>query len=286
MASPSAVGYAGALMSRSVRTLDFVHRLLSRSALLTRLAILLRNQCRAVIKYRLMTTHQIEKSGEEWLLGRLAPHCRTVVDVGANRGTWSAAVLRHAKQLERLVAYEPGRRAAEILRERIGVRRELLLVELALSDHSAAAERFYELPDGGNTSSFSLPAESGAIETAVAVSTLDAEAERLGLLQIDLLKVDAEGHDFAVLRGARRLLAEKRIRFVQWEYSDVWIPAGATLAATLAYMNDFGYRSLLLKGDGLFRFDYDLFGEFFTFSNFVSVREHDLHLVGEVHELL
>ena len=273
-------------MSRSVRSLDFVHRLFSRSSVITRLAILLRNQCRAIIKYRLMTTHEIEKSGEEWLLERLGPHCRTVVDVGANRGTWSAAVLRHARELDRLVAYEPGRRAAEILRQRLGGRPELLVVDRALSDHSAAAERFYELPDGANTSSFSPPTEAGAVATSVVVSTLDTEAERLGLQQIDLLKVDAEGHDFAVLRGARRLLAEDRIRFVQWEYSDVWIPSGATLAATLAYMSDFGYRSLLLKADGLYRFDYDFFGEFFTFSNFVSVREHDLHLVGEVHELL
>lgn len=273
-------------MSRTVRALDFAHRILSRSSAITRASILLRNQCRAVIKYRLMTTHQIEKSGEEWLIARLAPHCRTVVDVGANRGTWTAAVLRHASQVERVIAYEPGRRAAAILRERIGDRSELLVVERALSDHSAESERFYELPDGGNTSSFSPPAEPGAVETAVVVSTLDAEAERLGLEQVDLLKVDAEGYDLSVLRGARRLFAENRVRFVQWEYSDAWIPGGGTLAAALAYLNEYGYRSLLLKGDGLYRFDYDLFGEFFTFSNFVSFREHDVQLLGNVRELL
>lgn len=273
-------------MSRSVPALDSVHRLLSRSSAITRAALLVRNQCRAVIKYRLMTTHQIENSGEEWLIIRLAPHCRTFVDVGANRGTWTEAMLRHVSKIDRGIAYEPGRRAASLLRKRLGERSELTVIERALSDHVAPSQRFFEMPDGGNTSSLSPPADFGAVEIDVEVSTLDAEADRIALDRIDLLKIDAEGHDLAVLRGAERLLARNRIRFVQWEYSDAWMPAGATLAAALAYMTNLGYRSLLLKRDGLYRFDYERFGEFFTFSNFVSLREHDMHLMGEVRELL
>ncbi len=273
-------------MSRSISALDSLHRLLSRSAAITRVAILVRNQCRAVIKYRMATTQQIEKSGEEWLIRQVAPHCRTFVDVGANRGLWTAAMLRHATLIERGVAYEPGRRAAALLRQALAGREDVLVVERALSDHAAPSERFFEMPDAGHTSSLSAPPESGAVETVIEVSTLDAEAERLGLEQIDLLKIDAEGHDLAVLRGAERLLQEKRVRFIQWEYGDAWIPAGATLAAALETMTRHGYRTLLLKGSGVYRFDYARIGEFFAFSNFVSVREHDLHLLGDVHELL
>jgi FkbM family methyltransferase len=273
-------------MSRSVSAIDSLHRILSRSSTLTRAAILIRNQCRAIIKHRLATGHEIDKSGEDWLLSRLAPHCTTFVDVGANRGTWTAAFLRYATKIERGVAYEPGTRAAAILREQFASRPELQIIQRALSDHTSNAERFFEVPDAGNTSSFLPPPEPGAIEREVEVSTLDAEAERLGLGAIDLLKVDTEGYDLAVLRGARELLGGGRIRFVQWEYSDVWIPAGATLAAAIEYLASFGYRTFLLKAEGLYRFDYARFGEFFTFCNFVSLREQDLHLGGAVRELL
>ncbi len=254
--------------------------------MLTRAAILLRNQCQGIIKYRLATSHEIEKSGEEWLIRQLAPHCRTFVDVGANRGSWTAALLRHAPHIERGVAYEPGRRAASMLRERLAGRPEILVVERALADRPAASARFFEMPDAGHTSSFSPPPAPGAIATDVEVTTLDIEAGRLGIERIDVLKVDAEGHDLAVLRGAERLLREGRVRFVQWEYGDSWIAGGATLAAALAFMSAFGYRSLLLKGDAVYRFDADRFGEFFTFSNFVSVRDSDLAILGEVRELL
>jgi len=45
----------------------------------------------------------------------------------------------------------------------------------------------------------------------VATTTLDACADQAGLDQITLVKIDAEGHDLAVLRGARRLFAEHPI---------------------------------------------------------------------------
>ena len=274
-------------MSRSISGLDFMHRLLSRSSLATRAAILLRNQCRAVIKHRLMTAHQVEESGEEWLLSRLAPLCRTFVDVGANKGTWTAALLRHAPQIERGLLFEPGRQAAAVLRERFGEKTALEVVECALSDQAAASMPFFEQPEAGNTSSLSRPPDGeSALETTVRVSTLDLETERLRLERIDLLKVDAEGHDLAVLRGGRRLFDQGRIRFIQWEYSDVWIPSGATLAAALNYLHQFGYQTFLLKRAGLYRFDYERFGEFFTFSNFVSMRGEDLSLAKEARSIL
>lgn len=267
---------------------DRLHRRLARSPFVTRIAIRLRNQCRAIVKYRLMTTHQVEESGELWLAERVAPRCRTFIDVGANRGEWTAMMLRYAPAGVRGVLYEPGAKASAMLRERFASRDGIDIVQRALSDRPASGVPFFEEPDAGNTSSLSRGASTAeARETTVDVTTLDAEAERLALERIDLLKVDAEGHDLGVLRGAERLLRERRVGIVQWEYSDSWIAGGGTLAAALSLLDGFGYRTYLLKRGGLYRFDYALFGEYFTFSNFVSLRESDLAaLTPVVHELL
>uniref|UniRef100_A0A7S4UDJ2 Methyltransferase FkbM domain-containing protein n=1 Tax=Alexandrium monilatum TaxID=311494 RepID=A0A7S4UDJ2_9DINO len=54
---------------------------------------------------------------------------------------------------------------------------------------------------------------SGEVETI----TVDAIAKRHGLHHVDILKVDAEGHDFAVLQGARGLLESGHVTLVVWE---------------------------------------------------------------------
>jgi hypothetical protein len=62
--------------------------------------------------------------------------------------------------------------------------------------------------------------------------------------------------------------------------------AGATLSAALALFERYGYDSFLLKQDGLYRFDYDTFGEFLTYANFVSIRRGHSPFEVQVHELL
>src|SRR5258708_19337738 len=133
-------------MPRSLPSLDRLHQWLGTSSLVTRCALLLRNQTRAVIKYRLMTTHEVHGSGETWLAERVGPRCRTFVDVGANRGEWSRVILQHAPNIERAILFEPGKRAAEMLREAFASRSDIQIVEAALSDHQEAAARFFHEP--------------------------------------------------------------------------------------------------------------------------------------------
>ncbi|HEY6138859.1 MAG TPA: FkbM family methyltransferase, partial [Thermoanaerobaculia bacterium] len=160
------------------------------------------------------------------------------------------------------------------------------VVEAALSDREAEDALFFEEPGAGETSSLTRgAATAAAVERRVRVTTLDAALAALGIGRIDLLKIDAEGNDLAVLRGAAALLRERRANAVQWEYGDGWPLAGATLGAALSFLDANGYESFLLKGGGLHRFDYGLFGEFFTFANFVSV-PRGAPLPAEVRELL
>jgi hypothetical protein len=73
-------------------------------------------------------------------------------------------------------------------------------------------------------------------------TTIDACAEDAGLGQIALVKIDTEGHDLAVLRGARKLLAEHRILAVQFEYNHRWIAARSFLRDAFDLLLPLGYR--------------------------------------------
>lgn len=52
---------------------------------------------------------------------------------------------------------------------------------------------------------------------SVECETVDGLCRTLRIDQIDVLKVDTEGHDLAVLRGAERMLTEGRVRFIYIE---------------------------------------------------------------------
>jgi hypothetical protein len=68
-----------------------------------------------------------------------------------------------------------------------------------------------------------MVAHDGADATEVKTGTLDAEAERLGLERVDLIKIDVEGHEPKVLAGAQRLLRERRIGAVLCEFNEIWL---------------------------------------------------------------
>jgi FkbM family methyltransferase len=263
-------------MPRTSATLDRVHRWLARSRTITRAAIAVRNQCRAVIKYRLMSDHDVRVSGEQWLATLLGAQCRNAVDVGANRGEWTEMLLERAPNLERAVLFEPAGAAAATLREKFAARGQVTVIEAAVGDRECADAPFFVEGGDGEMSTMTLGASTpAAVESRVRVTTLDAELARLGIDRVDLLKIDVEGNDLAALRGASGLLRQQSVAVVQWEYGDAWAPSGATLAAALDFLESLGYRSFLLKRDGIYGFDYDTFGDFFTYANFVSFRNTD-----------
>ncbi len=145
----------------------------------------------------------------------------TFVDVGAQIGYTAVCAGRLLRPKGRLVLIEPDERALPQLRDHArqlqgrGLRVDLL--ELAASD------RERELPlllDDvvGHARLMELGMRSGAPSTPVAAVPLD---ELLGRLDatVDLLKIDAEGHELQVLRGARRLLESGMIGNILLEYN-------------------------------------------------------------------
>jgi FkbM family methyltransferase len=165
------------------------------------------------------------------------------------------------------------------LKNRFSPSEVIEIANVALSDSTGSLE-FYEEPDAGTMSSLARGfSGSGAIRRTVDVSTLDVEVEGRGVKFVDFLKVDVEGFDLNVLRGAKGLLAQQRIGLIQFEYTDAWAIAGNTLRAAYDLLNAHGYEVFILKRDGLYRLEYRKYGEYFTYSNFVAVSPTRLNYI-------
>lgn len=136
------------------------------------------------------------------LLPHLADARTTAIDAGANKGIYTHHLRR---RYARVVAFEPLPQMARAL-ARAAPRAEVH--QIALSDQHGTAR--LTLPVGFN--------ELGSIETAVKSQTAVAgplEAHDVTVKPLDsfafdnvgLLKIDVEGHELAVLDGARGLIA-------------------------------------------------------------------------------
>jgi FkbM family methyltransferase len=203
------------------------------------------------------------------------------VDVGANIGMWTETALR-APDVRGGLLLEPSEEAVAILTQRFGAAAALRILCAAAGD-TAQEVVFYEEPGAGETSSVVFGAsDSRCRAKAVRMTTVDAEIGQLGWSSIDYLKIDAEGYDFHVLRGASKLLAAKRVAIGQFEYGDAWRLSGNTLTFALHWLADLGYECFLLKGSGLYTPRPEEYGEYFGYSNYVFCNSDSKALLGSL----
>ncbi|HEV2734156.1 MAG TPA: FkbM family methyltransferase [Longimicrobiaceae bacterium] len=154
-------------------------------------------------------------------LERLLRPGMTVVDVGANTGLYTVICARLVGPGGRVHSFEPVPGLGGRVRENAELN-GLANVEVYGSGLGARAGSFrlHLSGSGGDGWSSLYPSEwTGPEAVEVPVETLDGWMDRRDVERIDLLKVDVEGAELDVLRGARRSLAEGRIGAVVVEFN-------------------------------------------------------------------
>jgi FkbM family methyltransferase len=162
----------------------------------------------------------------------------TFFDVGAHTGETSSTALANFPQAE-IFAFEPHPPAFSLLQQNItACRPRFRAFQLALSNRSGKAPFFqYGTLATSNSmvedSQYAIRTKHSATRATVDCETLDGFCQAHGVAQIDVLKVDAEGHDLAVLQGTERLLAGGRVKFVFLEFNSMLPREGSTGGALL-----------------------------------------------------
>jgi len=242
--------------------------------MIARLAVKLRNQCNCVIAYQLGETNNSDKNGEAHILSVIAPQCNNFIDVGANVGNWTGDFLTYNNQAQGWL-YEPSSQCASKLKSRFA-NNQITVRNVAVCDFIGQTS-FVEEADCGEGSSIAGThlLQGDFREREVEVTTLDMEFCNTNTV-IDFLKIDAEGYDLKVLHGAKNLLADSRIRFVQFEYNTHWLRNGSTLHDAIEFLERHGFSCFLIRSTGLHRLDYAFWGDFFRYSNFLAVKKECL----------
>jgi FkbM family methyltransferase len=139
-------------------------------------------------------------------LQRLLKPGMTFVDVGSNKGDFSLIAAQVMNDDGRVLAFEPMPENCRWIRKSIELNgyRSIRLFELALSDEQGRALLYLGKRSGWH----SLLPKEGRETIEVPTRTLDAVLAESGDAHVDVLKVDVEGAELPVLRGAERTLAD------------------------------------------------------------------------------
>ena len=207
------------------------------------------------------------------------------IDIGANQGDWTAALLArlppqsHDPARARLDLFEPAPALAENLRNRLALIDKAGIAKLhaaAVSDAQGTAKLAIMSAHGGtNSLSYDKDTARQAMEfVEVAKVTLADFCAAENITHVHLAKCDAEGHDLLVLRGARDLLASGRIDVFQFEYNHRWVYAHAFLKDVFDLIEGLPYRVARVQPRSIEVFEaWHPELEHFFQSNYVLVRQ-------------
>jgi FkbM family methyltransferase len=178
------------------------------------------------------------------LVPRLCPRDRAFLDVGANHGIYSWAASRVTS---RVIAVEPNPTVAAALARAFDGRVEVIAA--ALSDRSGTVTLQVPLHGGKPlTTRGTLDASGHGAAECQSIDVPCHRLDELSLPPLGMIKIDVEGHERAVLDGARATIERDRpVLLVELEERHA---PGATRAVP-AMLADLGYDGWFLLGGEL-----------------------------------
>lgn len=185
----------------------------------------------------------------------------TVFDVGANVGELTLLFSRFASD-GRVHAFEASRSTFERLEAICAAARppNVVLNNLALSDHNGTIRlHVFDEPLSAFNSladrpmkNYGLDIEPLRVEETPAV-TLDHYCAENRIEKIDLLKIDVEGAELQVMRGAARMLGSRSIDCLTFEFGQTTFDMGNKPGEIEEFLSGMGYNIRnIVKGDPVF----------------------------------
>jgi len=179
-------------------------------------------------------------------LARLGFHPRFVVDVGAYEGHWTALCKTYFPDADVLMIEAQPSKAATLSAFAVQCDGQVTTEIALLGPADGLSVPFHEMETGSSVLAENSPtARSTSQRTTVALDTLlGARPQR-----VDFLKLDVQGYELEVLKGAHKALAEAE--FVLMETSLMPVNQGCpTFAEVMRFMDGQGFRLFDLCDQG------------------------------------
>jgi FkbM family methyltransferase len=187
-------------------------------------------------------------------LRRLLSPGATFVDIGANIGWFSLLAASLVGPTGRVVAIEPNPRNVALLRQSAKDNGfdNIDVVAVALGERPGAAALETDGSNGRLIPVDGPPAQAVVASFVVAVYPLDSVLNEVGVTRVDAIKIDVEGAEPLVIRGATRTISESRPLLVS-EFFPLALDSSPWGNARhyLAMLRALGYRLSVIGREGV-----------------------------------
>lgn len=229
---------------------------------------------------------EIDVTGEASFLSVCLEKVRSrlpvVFDVGAHVGDYTREVLKRSPRA-RVFVFEPHPKTFASLGE-LAELPNVTPLNLALGERDGELP-FYDYRDMDGSFHASLYREvietlhhAPSVTHTVAVRRLADVAAEYGVDRIDLLKVDTEGHEYAVLEGAEPLIRAGAVDVIHFEFNEMNVISRRFFKDFWDFLPEYDFYRLLPDGVLHIGKYIPLACEIFGFQNIVCVRkDHKLY---------
>jgi FkbM family methyltransferase len=218
------------------------------------------------------------QSGEVNFLRRVLTKMKNpvVFDVGANEGEYAKLVLKFNDEAE-IHTFEPQPYTFSRL-EKLSRKKGVHTANLALGDRSGRIALY----DYDQTGSPHASPVQGVIkktwkkeekEFKVNVEKLDNYAKNKNVGKIDLLKIDTEGYEYKVIKGASEFISKGKVSVIQIEFNKMNIESKTFLRDLIDKLADYKIYRLIPNGSVQIKNYRPIEHEIFGFQNIVAVHE-------------
>lgn len=186
---------------------------------------------------------EMMENGEAWLIEQYAQNWGVVFDVGANMGLWTNFVKKNNKESV-IHAFEPVQKTFKCLSDNVSSNKKIYLHNIALGAHTDEALISIFSEDHG----LSSISRKDSFETSkttsekIHIETVDSFCKAQNINSIDMLKIDVEGYELEVLKGASDMIKKGAVKMIQFEYGSTYIDARIYLADVFTFFQDKPYK--------------------------------------------
>jgi len=205
--------------------------------------------------------------GEVELCHHISKDCNMLLDVGARNKSHIVDSIYDAKKQFHL--FEPLPQFVAELKEKYKDFTGVNVHQTGLGSKDATLDFFEASQSFINRKVFKQEKPS----LQVPVTTLDKFCDKNKIDYIDFLKIDTEGFELEVLYGAKKMIGQSRIKYLQFEYSDTYLDAGLTLEKVISCFSP-DWRMYLLQPQTLVRIprEYFPYMERYQYNNFLATK--------------
>jgi FkbM family methyltransferase len=222
-------------------------------------------------------------TGEEMVLGKIKKISGNrrvcIFDIGANVGEYTRLILNLFPQ-SRVFSFEPNQIAYKVLS---GIKGKNLKTENIALGSKKEKVNIYSFSKLRNTGLASLnnkamkglygsQVKDKVVTFRVNQETVDDYCRKNKIAGIDFMKIDVEGSELDVLRGAKNMLLKKGIKIIQFEFNEQNV-------VNRIFLKDFytvlqNYKLFRVSRFGLIDIStYDAINEIFKYQNILAIQK-------------